>query len=95
MSAPIHPAPSRLKPRTMTEEDIRRVAGEAAREAVYETLKQLGVDPATPFEMQRDFQHLRSWRQSVETVKRQGLISAVAVFVTGSLALLWLALKGP
>jgi hypothetical protein len=80
----------------LTAEDVQKIvergAEEAARKAVIETLKQLGVDPGTPFEMQRDFQHLRSWRQSVETMKRQGLISAVGVMVVGAMGLFWMYL---
>lgn len=82
--------------RTMSEDDVRVIAAAAAREAVHETLKTLGVDPGTPFEMQRDFQHLRSWRQSVEAVKRQGFITVCIVLVTGVLGLIGVALtKSP
>jgi hypothetical protein len=37
---------------------------------------------------------LRNWRESTETVKRQSIITAVAIFMAGLLGLIWLALKG-
>lgn len=74
----------------MTEEEARTVA----REAVHETLQLIGLDVNNPADLQRDFQFMRSWRLSTETVKRQGLISAVTVIVAGILGLIWIAIKG-
>ena len=74
----------------MTEHEIQViVAG-----AVSETLLKLGIDAKNPTEMQADMRHLREWRQSVNTVKRQGLITAVGVITAGILGLIWLAIKG-
>ena len=39
-------------------------------------------------------QHLRAWRGSVETVKRQSLLSAVGLMTAGILGLVWVAIKG-
>lgn len=74
----------------MTEHEIRQIVAET----VAETLMKLGVDAANPKEMQADMQHLREWRQSINTVKRQGLITAVGVITVGLLGLIWVAIKG-
>ena len=71
----------------MDEADIERIVDRA----VSRTLLTLGIDPSNPAEMRRDFQHLRAWRESVQTVKRQGLITAVGVIVTGFLG--WILAK--
>lgn len=80
--------------RTMTEDDIRQIAHEAARKAVQETLTTLGVDANNPLETQKDFQMLRDWRRSAETVKRQSLITAVGILTAGILGAIWLYIKG-
>ena len=46
----------------MTHDELRALVAGTVRE----TLVQLGVDPSDPLEMQRDFQHLRQWRESGE-----------------------------
>jgi hypothetical protein len=74
----------------MTEHELKKIVAEA----VAETLLQLGIDATDPVEMQKDMAHLRSWRESVATVKQQGLITAVGVLTVGLLGLLWMALKG-
>lgn len=65
------------------------------REAVVETLITLGVNAESPDELlklQKDFQYLRSWRESIEAAKRQGLVSAILVITGGVLGAIWLAL---
>jgi len=74
----------------MTEHEIRIIVAET----VAETLTRLGIDAANPKDMQADFQHLRDWRESVKTVKRQSLITAVGILTAGVLGLIWLAIKG-
>ena len=74
----------------MTEAEIRRIVAET----VDQTLTRLGVDTEDPLEFQRDLQHLREWRKSVATVKRQSLVTAVGVITIGILGLIWLAIKG-
>lgn len=71
----------------LSEHEIRQIVAET----VAETLTRLGVDAANPKEMQADFQHLRDWRESIKTVKRQGLMTAVGVITVGFLGLLWAA----
>lgn len=65
----------------MTENEVRKVV----KEAVQETLSRLGFDTDDPFEAQRDMQFVRSWRQSTETMKRQGLVTAIGVLTVGFL----------
>lgn len=79
----------------MTEDEVRHIAKLVAREMVHETMVSLGINPADPIAAQKDAAFIRSWRQSTEAVKRQGIISAVGVIVVGVLGLIWLAIKGP
>lgn len=73
-----------------TDQEVRTIV----RATVKETLLALGIDTDEPLEAQKDFQHLRAWRQSSDTVKSQGLVAAVGILVTGILGLVWIALKG-
>lgn len=74
----------------MTEAEVKRIVAES----VDQTLTRLGVDVSDPLEFQKDMAHLRAWRESVATVKRQGLITAVGIVVAGIIGLIWLAIKG-
>ena len=82
----------------MTDEQIEalvaKAAKEAATEAVREVFLSLGIKLDDAIEVQADMRHLRSWRQSVEKVKTQSLMSAVIVITTGVLGLIWIAVKG-
>ena len=62
-------------------------------EAVKQTLMQLGVDTSDPFAMQRDFQHLRQWRESGEDLKRKGTVVLLGIFFSGLVSLILLGLK--
>ena len=75
---------------TRTDDEIRAIV----KATVEETLITLGVDITEPIEVQADFRHLRAWRQSSDTIKRQGLMTAVGVLVIGLLGLIWAAIKG-
>lgn len=72
----------------MTETEIKKIVAET----VVETLIRLGVDASNPIEVQKDFQHLRAWRNSIATMQRQGIVSAVGVLTVGMLGLIWLAI---
>lgn len=82
----------------MNEHDIRNLvehaAKEAAHEAVKETLLKLGIKSDDALEVQADMQHLRAWREASNTIKRQGLMTAVGVITIGILGLIWIAIKG-
>lgn len=77
----------------MKEEEIRAIAKTVAKEAVREMMVAMGVDASKPeamIEMQKDFQSLRNWRQSVDAIQRQGLLSAVGVIVVGLLGMIYM-----
>lgn len=77
----------------LTSDEIRHIADESAEAALRKLLVAMGVDANDPkalIEMQKDFAHIRGWRESVETVKRQGLKVAVATLVSGLLGAVWL-----
>ncbi|AAT69463.1 gp04 [Alphaproteobacteria phage PhiJL001] len=66
---------------------------EIMEEAVNEALIKIGVDPSDPIEVQKDMQHLRDWRQSVESVQKRGLMVIVSTLTAGLLAALWIGFK--
>ena len=74
----------------MTETELKKIVAEA----VAETLLKLGIDASDPVELQKDMAHLREWRESVGTIKRQSLITAIGIVTVGILGLVWAALKG-
>jgi hypothetical protein len=75
----------------MNEAEIEKIVSKT----VSETLIKLGIDADDPLEFQADMQHLRNWRQSVATVKRQSLTTAIGIITAGVLGLVWLAVRGP
>lgn len=74
---------------TLTQEQLKGVI----HDSVTETLTRLGMDHSNPFEMQRDFQHLRDWRLSSESIKKKGMVAMIGVALSGVLALLWVGFK--
>ncbi|MFG3757515.1 MULTISPECIES: hypothetical protein, partial [Pseudomonadota] len=81
----------------MTEShEVREIAEATARATVKEFFLALGVnadDPEAVIAVQKDFAHLRAWREASDTVKRKGLGAAVTIIVTGVLGLIWLAIS--
>ena len=63
------------------------------REAVRETFLMLGVTVDDPIEVQKDFQHLREWRNTTNSLKSKGLLTAIGIVTSGFLAAVWLGLK--
>jgi len=75
---------------------VKKTAEETAEEVLRRTFLSVGIDMTTPqgiVAAQADMQHLRAWRTSVETVKRQGMLTAVIIITTGFLGLIWTAVK--
>jgi hypothetical protein len=68
---------------------VERVAERAAELAISGFFLKLGVDTSDPLAMQKDFAYLRSWRESIDLVKRRGIISAVTILVTGAMGVLY------
>jgi hypothetical protein len=70
---------------------IEEIAERAAEAAVAKLMLTLGVNARDPHEvlkMQKDFAHLRSWRESTDAVKRRGMMAAVTFLVTAVLGCL-------
>lgn len=82
----------------MTEEDVRLIVREEIRTgipaAMMLTLQTLGIEADDPLEVQRDFQHLRAWREGTQAVKRNAILAIVTVVIPGLLWLVWSNLKG-
>ena len=81
----------------MTEAEIKRIASEAAKASVEEMFLRFGIEANNPDDikaLQKDFAHLRGWRESTDTIKRQGIITIVIVLTTGVLGLIWAAVTG-
>lgn len=74
---------------------IDEVANKAAAAAVKQTLVTMGIDADNPFEVQKDMQYLREWRESISAVKRHGLDAAIGFIILGALAMVWAAIKNP
>ena len=73
----------------MTEDELT----EHTRKVVRDTLTALGVDVSQPIEIQRDFQALRDWRKSIESVKSKALVTSIGIIVIGVAAAFWLGFK--
>ena len=63
------------------------------REAVRETFLMLGVKVDDPIEVQKDFQHLREWRSTSESIKSKGVLTVAGIFFSGLAAAVWLGFK--
>ena len=80
----------------MDEDQIQELTERVVRETVKQIFLTMGVntdDDNALIGMQKDFAHLRAWRESMDTVKSKSLGAAVVFIVTGGLGLLWLAIK--
>jgi len=71
------------------EEHHRRIAREAAEEAVHQTLEVLGIDVHNPRQAQADFQALRWIREARDKGVAALIWTAVSLMVGGILALIW------
>lgn len=79
------------KERTViTKDELHAIVAEATRA----TLVQLGIDAEDPMEMQRDFQHLRQWRKAGEDLRSKGLLTLLAIVISGACGALWVGFKG-
>lgn len=76
-------------PIVITDMQLKKVL----KETVLDTLTQLGIEHQEPFEMQKDFQHLRELRVSTEEIKKKGLLTLVGIFAASSVGVIVLGLK--
>lgn len=63
------------------------------RQTVEETLLSLGIEVDDPIKVQRDFQHLREWRETTEALKSNGLMTLLGIVVVGLAGFLWIGFK--
>ena len=70
-------------------EEIELLAERAADKAIQRFFQVLGVDASDPIEMQKDFAHLRSWRQAIEQTKSHTLTAAIGIILTGIAGAVW------
>lgn len=79
------------------EQQLQNLTPEEARalirEAVRETFLMLGLKVDDPIEVQKDFQHLREWRSTTETLKRKTLLTMLGIVVSGMVGALALGIK--
>lgn len=74
----------------VTKEDIEEIASEAIKRA----FRDMGITESDPFEMRKDFAHLREWRITCEQVRSRGTITLAMLVLTGLIGLLVLGFKG-
>lgn len=80
-------APRKDQPLTHGEIDT------VVEKTVRETLLTMGIDTSDPIEMQRDFQALRDWRNSLNAIRSKGLMTLVGAVVLGAAGLIWVGIK--
>lgn len=73
----------------LTEHDIKEVV----REAVQETLIQIGIDPSDMTEVQKDHAFLRRWRTTTEKVSLRTTMLILTIIVGGVVSAVWAAIK--
>jgi len=73
----------------LTEAQLRSII----KESVQEALVTIGIQADDPIEMQKDFQHLREWRMTTDSVKRKSVGTIVGILVAGGCAALWMGFK--
>ncbi len=83
----------------MTPNEAKKIAQEAADQAVKRTFTALGLDIAdgeAVIEAQKDFAHVRRHRQTCEMVQRQSIKVTVGIVVTSAVAavIAFLGFKG-
>jgi len=100
------PQPSTPRHRLVSTEELNELAEKAAEKAVEkisnEVVRKLlltcGQDVSTPegvIEMQKDFAFVRANRIGVAAMKSMGVKVVLGAIVTGIVAAVWAALKGP
>ncbi|URA07018.1 hypothetical protein P9A47_gp50 [Xanthomonas phage Elanor] len=53
----------------------------------------LGVKVDDPIEVQKDFQHLREWRSTTDSIKRKGLLAVISIVVSGLAGAAWMGIR--
>ncbi len=79
----------------MTPQEVSDIAEGAAERAIQKMPLTIGmdtVDADAVLNLQADFRHLRQWRESIDTVKKQSLKAAIGVVVPGVIGWIVVAL---
>lgn len=66
---------------------------EVISKTVMKTLLNLGLDVSDPIEMQKDFAHLRAWREATLDVKKKGALTLLGLIITGAAGLFWASFR--
>lgn len=85
-------APEENNPYVMDHEDLTNFI----KATVKETLIQIGVNinhPDDIIEVQRDFQFLRNWRESAQSIRGKAVVAMVGGFVLGIGAIFVMGIK--
>jgi len=73
----------------VSEDDgIEQIAEKVAERVINRLFLVLGInatDPKELIEFQKDFQHLRGWRVSMDLARRRGFATIVGFMITGAL----------
>jgi hypothetical protein len=70
---------------SMTTQEVEHIAVTAAKVAVNETLRVLGIDVSNPFEVQQDMAHLRFWRTAFNgAIGRLTMIGLIGMFAVSA-----------
>lgn len=74
---------------TMTHQELEEII----ETAITRALDRVGVDVENPRESRRDFEFVRDWRRSTESVKGKALLVAIGIVVSGMIGAMWLGIK--
>lgn len=73
----------------MEEDRVRHIV----KDAVSETLMQLGFDIKDPRALQADMAHLRFWRMTITSLTEKSIFGAIGFIIVTSLGVLWLGIQ--
>lgn len=73
----------------LTEKQAEALARRAAREAMEDLMKKLGVDASDFLEVQKDFAHLRQQRKASEQFGQWTRRILLGIFITSACAAIW------
>lgn len=74
----------------ISREDMEQIVEAGVQRA----LRDIGIMDSDPFEMRKDFAHLREWRLTMEQVRNKGMGAATMMVISGFIALLLIGFKG-
>lgn len=77
----------------MTDDQIKLLVKETAKETAQEVLRGLGADVDHPNEMQTDFVALREFRVVMHAARRKITVVSVGAIAAGLIAAAWVGIK--